>query len=145
MRVRMKANPGREAGGMTLLTTEARTLSCCLTRTMRKLPRANKPREGLDSFREPRAANRDEVDPDVLPGLGAARRSFWGGTVGGPSPLGRGKGPMSPTPYYCLVPPGAEVQARTFPVPTQLAKGQAHLGATCDKAKKNRPRRRNLP
>ena len=112
------------------LTTEARTPSRSLTRTLRKLPHATKPCGGLDSSRVPRVANRDQVDPAALPGPGAVQRSFWGVTHGGHRPLGRGKGAVGATPYYCLVPPGAEVQARTFPAPKRSAKGQAHLGAT---------------
>jgi hypothetical protein len=104
------------------LTTKARTPSRCLTGTTRWTPNAHQHRGGLDSFRWRCWANRKPVDPDVLPGRRAARRSFWGVTGSGHSHMGRGKGPSGPTPYICLVPPGADTQARTFPVPKQLAK-----------------------
>jgi hypothetical protein len=116
------------------LTTEARTPSRCLTGTTRNPPPANPPRGGLDSSRVPRGAHRNQVDPAILPGRRAARRSFWG--VTSPqrerrddrhSRARRGNAVPGPTPYICLVPPGADTQTRTFPVPKQLVKGQAHL------------------
>ena len=127
------------------LTTEARTRSRSLTRTLRKSLHAKRLREGLDSFRAPRAANRDQADPAVLPGLGAARRSFWGVTECRHRPLGRGKGPAGATPYYCLVPLCAEVQTRTIPAPKRSAKVKRILEQHREKTKEIRPRRRNLP
>src|SRR5579864_9352467 len=64
-------------------------------------------------------------------GRRATRRRFWrvGGERSGVSAgsschrhARRGKAPLGSTPYYSLMPPGAEVQARTFPVPNEVGK-----------------------
>jgi hypothetical protein len=122
-----------------LLTTEARTPSRSLTRTLRKSLHAKRLREGLDSFRVPRGANRDQADPAVLPGPGAVRRSFWGasdraGIVSAGrnrcSKARRGQSRSRPDPVLLF---GAAVCGSpnaNDPGAEAISEGQAHLRAT---------------
>ena len=57
----------------------------------------------------------------------------------------KAKGPVGATPYYCLVPPLAEVQARTLPTPEAISEDQAHLRAIPREGERIRPRKWNVP